>query len=104
MAADFTQGKWTCNFMPEEFNVKGKGCVITANGKYVATVQKDGDARLISVAPKMYALLAMLLHSGTIQNTPKYHALDKMLEIIECVTGDRVKISEDKDESSGVSP
>ena len=90
MAVDFTYGNWDCNYIES----KNKGCIITANGKYIATVQKDGDARLISAAPKMYALLAMLLHAGTIQNTPEYHALDKMLEIIECVTGDRVKLTE----------
>lgn len=53
MPADFTKGTWECNFMPEEFSVKGKGCIITADGKYVASVQNDNDGKLIAEAPKV---------------------------------------------------
>lgn len=101
MPASFTQGKWTCHFMPEEFRVKGKGCIITADENYIASVQNDNDGKLIAEAPNMYALLTVLLHENAIHNTENYRALDKMLGIIERVTGEKVKYPE---ESSGVSP
>ena len=94
MPADFTKGTWECNFMPEEFRVKGKGCIITADGKYVASVQNDNDGKLIAEAPNMYALLAVLLHENAIRNTEKYCALDKLLGIIERVTGDKITLTE----------
>lgn len=93
MPADFSCGKWECNYMPEEFRVKSKGCIITADGKYVASVPNDGDARLISVAPEMYALLCVLHRENVIPKnlgSLKYPALEKMHSIIETVTGDKI--------------
>ena len=96
MPADFTKGTWECNFMPEGFSIKSKnkGCIITADGKYVASVQNDNDGKLIAEAPNMYDILAVLLHENTIHNTENYRALDKLLGIIERVTGDKITLTE----------
>lgn len=85
---NFSQGLWECNFMPEEFRVRSKGCVITTDGKYVASVHNDDDARLIAQAPEMYALLCVLHREGLIpKNIGSYPALEEMQSIIQAVTG-----------------
>ena len=104
MPADFTQGKWQVNaHAPEGFNHADKDNIISADGKYIASVQKEADARLISAAPDMYSLLCVLWHEGVIptETAYGYRALRKTRSIVEQVTGDKIKLL---DESSGVSP
>lgn len=97
MPANFTRGNWECHYMPEEFRIKSKGCIITGDDRYIASVPNDSDARLIAAAPAMYKLLCALYQENAIPKTLgslNYPALEKMHSIIEQVTN----------ESSGVSP
>ena len=97
MPADFTQGKWQVNaHAPEGFNHADKDNIISADGKYIASVQKEADARLISAAPDMYSLLCVLWHESVIpaETAYGYRALRKMKSIAEMVTGDKINITE----------
>ena len=54
----FTQGKWQVNaHAPEGFSHADMDNIISADGNYIASVQKEADARLIAHAPDMYEAL-----------------------------------------------
>ena len=54
----FTQGKWKVNaHAPKGFTHADMDNIISADGKYIASVQKKADARLIAAAPDMYEAL-----------------------------------------------
>lgn len=62
MPADFTQGKWKVNaHAPKGFTHADIDNIISADGIYIASVQKEADARLIAAAPELYEAVCDLL-------------------------------------------
>ena len=59
----FTQGKWKVNaHAPEGFSHPDKVNIISADGNYIASVQKKADARLIATAPELLKIAISYLH------------------------------------------
>lgn len=59
----FTQGKWKVNaHAPEGFCHPDKVNIISADGNYIASVQKEADARLIAAAPELVEVAISYWH------------------------------------------
>ena len=59
----FTQGKWKVNaHAPEGFTHADMDNIISADGNYIASVQKKADARLIAAAPELLEIAISYLH------------------------------------------
>lgn len=64
----FTQGTWKVNaHAPKGFTHADMDNIISADGNYIASVQKEADARLIAAAPELYWLVKSVLDGSAFE-------------------------------------